>query len=96
MTVPFIRVAQKCTLKSSGIPLSTMLKFNRLNALTQDVYTIAAALKDSSIVEVSEDSEKIRRSPEVPLPDNTLEYWQEIKRRTVYVVHFCVHLRFSL
>jgi len=72
-----------------GVPLSTMLKFNRLANLTEDINEIANALKQSSLVELSEDNEKIRRSQDHPLPENTLEYWQEIKRRTVYVVGFC-------
>lgn len=63
-----------------------MLKFNRLAQLTTDIAKIAAALEPSELLEVSEDKLKIRRSLEVPLPDNTLEYWQEIKRRTAYVV----------
>lgn len=63
-----------------------MLKFNRLAALTTDLDLITAALKDSHLIDVSDDSAKIRRNPEVPLPENTLEYWQEIKRRTVYMV----------
>lgn len=63
-----------------------MLKFNRLSQLSQDVDKIADALQKSELIEVSDDKVKIRRSPEVPLPDNTLEYWTEIKRRTAYVV----------
>lgn len=75
-----------------GIELETMLKFNRLAKISSDINEIATALADSSLVEVNEDQNKIRRSPEVPLPSNTLEYWQEIKRRTVYVVCFCCFL----
>uniref|UniRef100_A0A1I8EQI0 La domain-containing protein n=1 Tax=Wuchereria bancrofti TaxID=6293 RepID=A0A1I8EQI0_WUCBA len=37
---------------------------------------------------VSEDGSKIRRSPEAPLPENSLEYWQVVKRRTVYIKGF--------
>jgi lupus La protein len=71
------------------------LKFNRLSQLSQDVVQIANALQESELIEVSEDKAKIRRSPEVPLPDNTLEYWQEIKRRTAYVVS-CFPLIYNL
>uniref|UniRef100_A0A915CV15 La-related protein 7 n=1 Tax=Ditylenchus dipsaci TaxID=166011 RepID=A0A915CV15_9BILA len=70
------------------IPLETMLKFNRLAKLSEDINEIANALKISSLMEVSEDNSKIRRSQDHPMPDNTLEYWQEIKRRTVYVKGF--------
>ena len=69
-----------------GIPLTTMLKFNRLSKLTTDIDEIANALQNSELIEISPDKSKIRRNPEVPLPDDTLEYWQEIKRRTVYLV----------
>lgn len=68
------------------IPLETMLKFNRLLKLADDPAIISNALQDSLLVHVSDDGKKIRRNPEVPLPDNSLEYWQEIKNRTVYVV----------
>jgi len=70
------------------VPLTTMLKFNRLAKLSEDVEEIANALKCSALIEVSENNEKIRRSQDHPLPENTLEYWQEIKRRTVYVKGF--------
>ena len=73
--------------KDNGwVPLTTMLKFNRLAAISDDVETIGAALRDSHLIDLSDDNQKIRRNPELPLPENTLEYWQEIKRRTVYVV----------
>ena len=63
-----------------------MLKFNRLAAITTNIDTIVDALRSSHLIDLSEDNQKIRRNPEVPLPDNTLEYWQEVKRRTVYLV----------
>jgi hypothetical protein len=68
-----------------------MLKFNRLALLTTDTAKIAEALQPSDLIEVSEDKLKIRRSPDAPLPDNTLEYWQEIKRRTAYIVSLDCH-----
>jgi lupus La protein len=63
-----------------------MLKFNRLATITTDIDTISAALRQSHLVDISEDDQKVRRNPDIPLPENTLEYWQEIKRRTVYLV----------
>lgn len=65
-----------------------MLKFNRLAQLTTNTDEIAQALRDSDLLEVSEDNQKIRRRLECPLPDNNLEYWQEIKTRTIYMVSF--------
>ncbi|KAI1730700.1 la domain-containing protein [Ditylenchus destructor] len=70
------------------VSLTTMLNFNRLAKITEDVNEIATALQNSSLIEISDDKEKIRRSQDHPPPENTLEYWQEIKQRTVYVKGF--------
>ena len=67
-----------------------MLKFNRLSKLTTDIDEITNALQNSKLIEISQDKSKIRRNPKVPLPDGTLEYWQEIKRRTVYLVTMAI------
>uniref|UniRef100_A0A914HNP9 Uncharacterized protein n=1 Tax=Globodera rostochiensis TaxID=31243 RepID=A0A914HNP9_GLORO len=89
INLPRDKFLQEEMKKDDGwVPLTTMLKFNRLAALTTDLDQITSALKDSHLIDVSEDSAKIRRSPEEPLPENTLEYWQEIKRRTVYLKGF--------
>ncbi|KAI6214998.1 hypothetical protein M3Y94_00333700 [Aphelenchoides besseyi] len=91
INLPRDKFLQEEMKKDDGwIELTTMLTFNRLAKLTKDVKVVADALKDSELIEVSEDGTKIRRSPEVPLPDNTLEYWQEIKHRTAYVKGFDV------
>lgn len=37
--------------------------------------------------QISQDGTKIRRSQEKPLPDNRIEYWQQFKQRTIYVVN---------
>ncbi|KAL7074326.1 hypothetical protein ACQ4LE_006210 [Meloidogyne hapla] len=89
INLPRDKFIQEEMKKDNGwIPLSTMLKFNRLASLTKDVENITASLKDSHLIEVSDDNLKIRRNPEVPMPENTLEFWQEIKRRTVYLKGF--------
>ena len=67
-----------------------MLKFNRLKQLTKDIHQISNALQDSPLIQVSGDMKKIRRSPEILLPEDWLEYCQEIKTRTVYVKGFPV------
>lgn len=69
-----------------GIPLTTMIKFNRLKQLSSDFDVIRTALKKSpnGLIEVSEDGEKIRRTKDIP--ENSLEYWQAVKGRTAYVV----------
>ena len=63
-----------------------MLKFPSLATITDDVAKIANALQESHLIELSEDKARIRRNQEIPLPENTLEYWQDIRKRTVYVV----------
>jgi len=89
INLPRDKFLQEEMKKDNGwIELTTMLKFNRLSQLSKDVNQIAAALEKSELIEVSDDKAKIRRSPETPLPDNTLEYWQEIKRRTAYIKGF--------
>ncbi|CAD5206469.1 unnamed protein product [Bursaphelenchus okinawaensis] len=89
INLPRDKFLQEEMKKDEGwIPVDTMLKFNRLAKITTDVDVLSDSLKDSHLIEVSEDRKQIRRNPEVPLPDNTLEYWQEIKRRTVYVKGF--------
>lgn len=65
-----------------------MLKFNRLKQLCDDTEKLANVLHDSLLIHVSQDNTKIRRNPEIPLPENSLEYWQEVKNRTVYVKGF--------
>uniref|UniRef100_A0A914ZC05 Uncharacterized protein n=1 Tax=Panagrolaimus superbus TaxID=310955 RepID=A0A914ZC05_9BILA len=70
------------------VPLDVLLTFNRLKQLTTDKVAIVAAIKDSEVVDVSEDGEKVRRNPAVPIPENSLEFWQEVKTRTVYVKGF--------
>ncbi|OZC07635.1 hypothetical protein X798_05352 [Onchocerca flexuosa] len=71
-----------------GVQLTTMLRFKRLAQISSDPKTIGESLKHSKLMQVSEDGSKIRRNPEVPLPENSLEYWQVVKRRTVYIKGF--------
>ncbi|CAJ0578178.1 unnamed protein product, partial [Mesorhabditis spiculigera] len=72
------------------IDMDTLLNCVRLAKLTLDKTVIAEAVKESSspIVAINEDGTKIRRNPENPLPENSLEYWQKIKHRTVYMKGF--------
>ncbi|VDM65730.1 unnamed protein product [Strongylus vulgaris] len=73
-----------------GVPIKTLLTFNRLAAITKDADVIAKAVKDahSEIISISEDGQKIRRNIGNPLPENSLEYWQKIKHCTVYMKGF--------
>ena len=70
---------QKKTKESDGwVSIEVLLTFNKLKALTTDVKTVADALKDSDLVEVSEDGTKIKRGSDIPSEDTT-------KVRTLYV-----------
>ena len=51
------------------VPLEVMLRFNRLKALSDDEKVVAAALAGSTVVTVSEDGKRIRRTK--PLPTDT-------------------------
>ena len=60
------------------VPISTLLTFNKLKSLTQNESDVAAALKDSTEVVVSEDGSRIRRKDALPENDTS-------KTRTLYV-----------
>jgi len=72
------------------VAMETMLKFKRLIELSDDKDVITAAIKKSKagLMEVNEDSSKIRRNPEIPLPENTVESKTALEARTVYVKGF--------
>ena len=72
------------------VSMETMLKFKRLVELSSDSAVIVAALKKSKagLMEVAEDNTKIRRNPEIPLPENTVESKAALEARTVYVKGF--------
>lgn len=77
--------------KNDGwVPLSTMLKFKRLAALSEDPAVIVAALdkSDEGLVEISADRESVRRHPERPLPEKNEETRKEVISRTAYVKGF--------
>jgi len=70
--------------------MEKMLKFKRLVELSGDAAVIVAALKKSKagLMEVAEDNTKIRRNPEIPLPENTVESKAALEARTAYVKGF--------
>ncbi|XP_078621527.1 lupus La protein-like isoform X4 [Branchiostoma floridae x Branchiostoma japonicum] len=72
------------------VPLETLVKFNRLKALSEDYDVICAALEKSpsKLMEVSEDHTKVRRIPSKALPKNTEQWRSENKARTVYCKGF--------
>ncbi|VIO95623.1 La domain containing protein [Brugia malayi] len=89
INLPRDRFLQEEIKKDDGwVQLTTMLKFKRLAQISSDPKIIGESLKLSKLIQVSEDGSKIRRNPEAPLPENSLEYWQVVKRRTVYIKGF--------
>lgn len=72
------------------VPLSVLLTFKRLSALSEDVKVIAAALQksDEGLVETSEDQTKMRRHPERPIPEQNEDNRKEVMSRTVYLKGF--------
>ncbi len=67
-----------------------MIKYDRLAHLTTRASVVIEALKKatSGLIEVCEESQRVRRSKEKPLPDETPERALEIKNRTVYCKGF--------
>jgi len=72
------------------VTMETMLKFKRLSDLSKDTSAIVAALKKSTtgLIVVADDGLKIRRDPQIPLPENTEESRKLLEARTVYAKGF--------
>jgi len=72
------------------VTMETMLKFKRLSDLSKDTAAIVAALKQSKngLIVVADDGLKIRRDPQIPLPENTEESRKLLEARTVYAKGF--------
>jgi lupus La protein len=72
------------------VPITVLLTFNRLKALSDDAKVIAECVEKSThgLVQVSEDKEKIRRHPENPLPEFNEARRKEIQQRTAYAKGF--------
>lgn len=72
------------------ISLDTMVKFNRLAQISKDFVEIIDALKksNSGLIEINKESNKIRRSPHVPLPEMNEERRKELISRTAYIRRF--------
>lgn len=72
------------------VSLAIMTKFNRLKQLTSNLKMIATAIRkcDSGLLEVSKDGVYMRRSPDVPLPENTEDRRAELQKKTVYAKGF--------
>jgi len=81
---------EQIKLEDGWVPFETMLKFNRLAQLSSDESTIVKAVKKckSKLLEVSEDSKKIRRSPSVPIEEMNDDKRKELMKRTLYMKGF--------
>jgi len=77
------------------ISLETMLKFKRLGDMVNgDGKTIVSCLKesDSKLIQVADDESKIRRNPELVVPNFDDNYKRLQKNRTCYVKGFDVDM----
>ncbi|XP_053611968.1 la protein homolog [Plodia interpunctella] len=81
---------EQVKLDDGWVPLDILTRFNRLAKLTTDTDVIAKALNNSTsgLLEVSEDNKKIRRHPEMPIPEMNEERRKDLLSRTVYAKGF--------
>ncbi|XP_026756947.2 la protein homolog [Galleria mellonella] len=84
---------EQVKLDDGWIPIEVLTTFNRLAKLSKDVNVIAKALNNSTsgLLEVSEDNKKVRRSPEMPIPEMNEERRKELMSRTIYAKGFPKH-----
>lgn len=86
---------QSETTKNDGwIPLSTLITFKRLAALSTDPKVIVDALdkSESGLLEINDSRDSIRRHPERPLPEKNEETRKEIISRSAYVKGFSTEM----
>lgn len=81
---------EQVKLDDGWVPLEILIKFHRLAKLSTDTEVIAKALNKSTsgLLEVSEDNKKVRRSPELPMPEMNEERRKELSQRTIYAKGF--------
>ncbi|XP_067623622.1 la protein homolog [Eurosta solidaginis] len=72
------------------VPLTVLLTFKRLSALSNDANVIIDAIikSEEGLLEISEDKQKLRRHPERPIPEHNEEQRKEIQSRTAYAKGF--------
>ncbi|XP_030383714.1 la protein homolog [Scaptodrosophila lebanonensis] len=72
------------------VPLTVLVTFKRLAALTTDFEEIINALvkSDEGLLEISDDKQSLRRHPERPIPEHNEERRKEIQERTAYAKGF--------
>ncbi|KAL0848881.1 hypothetical protein ABMA28_013284 [Loxostege sticticalis] len=81
---------EQVKLDDGWIPLDVLTRFNRLAKLSTDTDVIANALNNSTsgLLEVSEDNKRVRRNPELPIPEMNEERRKEMMARTIYAKGF--------
>lgn len=62
------------------MPIKVFANFRKVRALTRDISAIAAALSESTIIQLHPDGKQVKRI--IPVPEYDIE---EIQRRTVVV-----------
>lgn len=77
---------EQMKLDDNWIPMTVMVRFKRLAALSDNADVILKALEPSEMIEVSADKKKIRRAGTIP--EFTEEWKQEQEARTVYMKGF--------
>ncbi|CAH2105009.1 unnamed protein product [Euphydryas editha] len=81
---------EQVKLDDGWVPLEVLGTFNRLAKLSTDSDVVAKALNKSTsgLIEVSEDNKKVRRNPEMPIPEMNEERRKELTSRTIYIKGF--------
>lgn len=72
------------------VALAVFTRFNRLKALTTNHKIISTALRKatSGLINISKDGVFVRRNPDMPMPENTEEWREDMNSRTAYVKGF--------
>ncbi|KAL4709992.1 hypothetical protein ACJJTC_015970 [Scirpophaga incertulas] len=81
---------EQTRLDEGWVPFEVLIKFNRLAKLSTDTEVIANAISNSTLglLEVSDDNKKLRRNPNLPVPEMNEERRKEYMSRSVYVKGF--------
>lgn len=81
---------QQAELDDGWLPMDLMLKFVRLKTLAKEASVIVEALEKigSDLLVLSEDKQKVRRSPSKPYPAHDEAMQLETMKRTVYCKGF--------
>ncbi|CAH2258270.1 jg4526 [Pararge aegeria aegeria] len=81
---------EQVKLDDGWVPLEVLTRFNRLARLSTDIDIIANAINKSTtgLLEVSDNNKKVRRNPEMAIPEMNEERRKELTSRTVYAKGF--------